>query len=307
MLSDIETLVASAGLARVPLALSVRARDRSLDWGQGVWPDGRPVAVADRFYGASLAKQVTGAAIALLARRGDLDIDRPIGDVLLDLPAWRREVTSRHLLHHLGGLPEMDELGGPGHRTSARVLTALAGSPNLVSVPGAAFRYSNAGYICLATIVERVSGMSFDLFARRDLFDPLALTDIDVDATPSCPQLAGMGDVLPLSFGDGGLWTSAPAFADWLDHQNRDALGIASLVQQPGRLNDGTPTDYGWGIGLRKLAGHDLFIHGGGWPGAYSKAVRSPSLGLSIVALAATDTQAGVIALVDDLARQLAG
>lgn len=91
-----------------------------------------------------------------------------------------------------------------------------------------------------------------------------------------------MGDQLPLSVGDGGLWTTAEGFALWLDSQNRDALGTASLVEQPGVLSDGTRTDYGWGIGLRAYKGAPMFVHGGGWQGASARAIRIPHLRLSL-------------------------
>ena len=289
---EVGALVAAGGLDHVPLALSVRAPAGDVDWVQHA-------ALGERFYAASLSKQVTGAAVAVLVQRGLLDVDAPIGAFLPDLPAWRDIVTPRHLLHHLGGLPEPDSLAGPGHWTSAVAMQRLRESPDLVSVPGTAYRYSNAGYICLAGVVEQVSGQLFAGFVRQSLFAPLGLLDLDFTDTPTFPQLAGMGPALPLSLGDGGIWTTASAFAGWLDHQNRDTLGLAALVQQAGRLADGTPTDYGWGIGIRAFRGHPYFIHGGGWPGATAKAVRCPELGIAVAALAAGDSTDQLGELVD--------
>ena len=148
--------------------------------------------------------------------------------------------------------------------------------------------------------------MPFATFVQGALFDPLQLSGIAFvgDAAPASePHLTGLGDVLPLSNGDGGLWTTAAAFADWLDHQNRDTLGLAELLEQPGRLPDGSATDYGWGIGIRSFGGHPLFIHGGSWPGAQAKAVRCPGLGLSIVALTTSNADPGVGWLVDGVLR----
>lgn len=45
--------------------------------------------------------------------------------------------------------------------------------------------------------------------------------------------------------------------------------------------------DYGWGIGLRSYRNRPLYTHGGGWPGAVSKAVRSPDHGVAVVGFAA--------------------
>ena len=92
---------------------------------------------------------------------------------------------------------------------------------------------------------------------------------------------------MPLTHGDGGLWSTARAFALWLHHQNLDTLRIAALVTAPGRLIDGTSVDYGWGLGLRQHRDQPLLIHGGEWAGAQAKAVRSPELGMAVVGLAA--------------------
>lgn len=296
---EVPELVAAHGLADAPLALSVRSPTGDLDWVQGTWAAGTPVAARDRFYGASLAKQVTGAAVAVLVQRGLLDVDAPIGAIFRELPDWLGQVTPRHLLHHLGGLPEVVRESAGEQWTNAKVLELLLRETGLRSPPGTVFRYSNVGYICLVGVIERVSGASLASFVRESLFDPPGLGDLDFTTAPDFPQLTGMGEILPLTQGSGGIWTSAAAFANWLDHLNRDTLGVATLVQQPGHLADGTLNDYGWGIGLRKLGAHDLFIHAGGWPGAYSKSTRCPALGLSIVGLAATDADAGVIALVN--------
>jgi CubicO group peptidase (beta-lactamase class C family) len=290
--------VAAAGLEGTTVAVSVRSPGSEIDWLQDC-------AVGDRLYAASLSKQVTAAAVAVLVRRGMLDVDAPIGSFLLDLPSWRNQVTSRHLLHHLGGMLEPDCMAGPGHWTSLLALQRLQESPDLVTAPGTVYRYSNAGYICLEAIVERVSRQSFGNFVRTELFDPLGLADLDFTAAPDFPQLAGMGDILPLSLGDGGIWTTSAAFADWLDHQNRDTLGLEALVLQPGRLSDRTLTDYGWGIGLRELRGHPLLIHGGRWPGATAKAVRCPALGLSVAAFSTSSDPNSINVLVDKVLEAL--
>ncbi len=295
---DVASLAASSGLGRAVVAVSVRYPGGQVDWQQGCAP-------AERFYAASLSKQVTAAAVALLVQRELLDVDAPIGEFLSDLPAWRNEVTSRHLLHHLGGMVEPDCMAGPGHWTSSLALERLRESPGLATVPGTAYRYSNSGYICLEGIVERVSGQSFPRFVRAQLFEPLGLSDLDFTAIPDSAQLAGMGEILPLSLGDGGIWTTSSAFADWLDHQNRDTLRLEALVQQPGRLRDGTATDYGWGIGLREFRNRPFFIHGGRWPGATAKAVRCPALGISVAAFSWSSDQDSTNALVDGLMDRL--
>ena len=120
------------------------------------------------------------------------------------------------------------------------------------------------------------------------LFKALGLGGIGfLGQTAGQLHLALLGPSLPLSHGDGGLCSTARDLAQWLHLQNRDSLGIADLVTAPGELNDGTPVDYGWGLGLRRHRHRPLLIHGGEWPGAAAKAVRSPELDLAVVGMAA--------------------
>ena len=281
-----------------------------LEFVSGSWPDGRAVARDDLFYGASLAKQVTGAAIAMLVRRGQIDPDAPVGQFLVDLPAWASRVTVRQLLGHTSGLPPASEFeASPPCWTDGYVINVLKALASASSPPGTAFAYSNAGYVCLARIVETVTGLAFGTFVEQSLLRPL-----QIESMRFLPEMtvakqshaALMGPILPLSTGDGGLWTTAAAYGRWLDHQNRDTLGIAPLVTQPGGLPDGRATDYGWGIGIRAFRNHPIFIHGGGWTGAFAKAVRCPDLGLSVVGFAADVSADRVVALVDALFAQLA-
>lgn len=274
-----------------PVAVARRGGSGVIDEAvSGVWPNGQPVAPTDRFYAASLAKQLTGAAAALLVQDGRLDPDLPVGRYLDDLPAWASRITPRQLAHHTSGLPAAGEIEplASGHWTSDFVLRTLRNLPELSSTPGTTYSYSNLGYILLAHLVAEVSGQPFDDFVATRLLEPLGLDGMGfADDVAAQPQAALMGPTLPLTHGDGGLWSTAGGFAHWLHLQNRDALGIAALVETPGHLDDGQPVAYGWGLGLRQHRGQPLLIHGGEWTGAVAKAVRSPSLGLAVVGMAA--------------------
>jgi CubicO group peptidase (beta-lactamase class C family) len=233
----------------------------------------------------------------LLVRDGRLDADAPVSRYLNGLPGWAGEITARHLAHHVAGLPAAGEIErrlADGDWTTERVLATL-GEPQALS-PGGTHVYSNAGYVLLAQLVAEIAGEPFDRFVRARMFEPLGLTDIGF-AGPHIerfPQASLLGASRPLTVGDGGLWTSAGAFARWLEAQNRDAFDVAAIVEAPDR--DG---DYGWGIGLRTFRGERSFIHGGEWTGAVAKCVRCPALGLAVVALAAGPSIEALNALVE--------
>lgn len=303
MVDELARLVdQSASASQGPLVVAVcNGAGEVQDVARGRWPDGRPVHPGDRFYAASLAKQITGAAAAVLVREGRLDPDLPVSHYLLDLPLWADDITARHLAHHIAGLPAAGEIEPPEDDwTDAFALTALQRLPQLVSAPGRAYRYSNLGYVLLAHVVARAAGYAFPHFTAARLFEPLGLADMGFagEDIGNFPQAALMGSSLPLTLGDGGLWTTAAAFSRWLHHQNRDTLGIADLVTTPGKLIGGEVVDYGWGQGVRRHHGEPLYIHGGEWTGCTAKAVRSPSTGIAITAMSSGASMEDLSALV---------
>jgi CubicO group peptidase (beta-lactamase class C family) len=91
----------------------------------------------------------------------------------------------------------------------------------------------------------------------------------------------------PGTVGDGGWWVSIQDLARWLDALNRGELGheVTAMMEQPGRLNDGTPLDYAWGVRVRPHRAGRLITHGGTWPGWLSKTVRIPEAGIAVAVL----------------------
>lgn len=305
---DLRALVEAVPFALdTPLAVALRDdRGAVVEFSRGYWTDGGPVTSAQKFYAASLAKQITGAAVALMANKGLISpLDR-VAKLLPELPEWMGEVTVLQLLGHTAGLPPAGVLeSAVTHWTDDYALKSLRDAPLPSELPGSRFAYSNVGYIILARIIERVTGQDFASFAHAELFAPLDLPDmgfLDLPTLRALPQAAGMGGVLPLSHGDGGMWTTASNLVTWLMAQNHDRFSIANHVETPVRLNDGTTTNYGWGIGLRTYGAAKLFSHGGSWVGASCKAVRSPMLGVAVAAFAADAAEQGNVAtLIDSL------
>ncbi len=93
---------------------------------------------------------------------------------------------------------------------STAYLAAVRESPGR---PGRAYGYSNLGYILLARIVAKIWGGTFADFVTRDVHAGAGFGFVyDISGFAQLPYL----NRPPLTHGDGGLWTSAPAFARWL-------------------------------------------------------------------------------------------
>jgi CubicO group peptidase (beta-lactamase class C family) len=126
---------------------------------------------------ASLTKPVaTGTAVMLLIQQGKL---KPDDFVSKHWPAFaangKEKVTVEHLLLHTSGLiadnPAADYADGK-EKALERVANLKLQTP-----PGTRFVYSDVGFIVLGHLVERISGMPVDQFAKKNVFDPLKMAD----------------------------------------------------------------------------------------------------------------------------------
>lgn len=241
-----------------------------------------------------MTKQLIGVLAAQQVLAGRLDPEARLVDLVLRLPRWTAAVRVRHLLHHTSGLPTTGRLlaaaglASEGDLTNDAVLGALADCPAPDRPPGAVFAYSNLGYVVLAEVLASVTGVSVPALAEQRVFKPLGLTSSRLGAAA-----AGIpADVRPpATVGDGGWWTSAADLLAWLDALNRGALGaeVSRLVKTPGRLDDGSPLDYGWGVAVRSDPRGTTLTHGGNWPGWSAKTVRRPVTGTAVALLSTSD------------------
>jgi CubicO group peptidase (beta-lactamase class C family) len=134
-----------------------------------------PFTPATHSDGASLTKPVTAAAIFLLVEDGLISLDAPIQKYVREYP--HSQTTVRDLLSHSGGLPDyghfqaMLDSGKPVFTVD--LLNALGAQKQPPQFPpGTAFGYCNLCLDALALAVERVTGQSFEAFARRRLLGP---------------------------------------------------------------------------------------------------------------------------------------
>lgn len=275
---------------------------------QGVTGAGEPAGPDTVTYTASLSKQITAGGVALLVREGVLHPEDTLARWLPELPAWAATVRLRHVLHHTAAMPDarVDAMtAGAADHTTPAVLAALAQIPALDGRPGTAFAYSGSGYICLAAAAARAAGHPLPRFASRRIFGPLGMTRTRFWTGPA-PRPPGAAPLAadhpaPLSLGDGGAWSTARDLLRWSQALNADELGISAIMERPGRLDDGAPVDYAWGMGIRSHNGYRVYRHGGGWPGVKALLARLPELNRSLVVIALADDSEHLTDLADSM------
>jgi uncharacterized protein YbbC (DUF1343 family)/CubicO group peptidase (beta-lactamase class C family) len=162
-------------------------------------PAVEPMTADTIFDAASITKvMATTPSIWLLIERGRIELDAPVSRYIPEFKGgWRDEMTIRHLLTHTSGLrPDLDLTPAwSGYDTAIRM--AIAEEPR--QRPGYTFRYSDINFELLGEIVRRVSGEPLDVFAKREIFEPLKMRDTgfrsrSAGGSPAVPQAARRQD-----------------------------------------------------------------------------------------------------------------
>jgi len=155
-----------------------------------------PVQPDALFRIASVSKTITAAAIMKLVEEGKLTLDDRVAPFIANLtpapgatvdPRWE-QITIRHLLNHTGGWDRTKPNGGFDPIDRPAIAAAAVGAPAPASAetlirymkgmpldfdPGEKFAYSNFGYIILGRVIERVSGMPYEEYARTRVLEPV--------------------------------------------------------------------------------------------------------------------------------------
>ncbi|HSA92706.1 MAG TPA: serine hydrolase domain-containing protein [Terriglobales bacterium] len=133
-----------------------------------------------KFQIASVSKPFTAAAILLLEERGKLKLKHPLAKFIRDYPQGDK-ITIHQLLAHSSGIVNANNL--PGYREKSRfhqsldqVIAMFKGTP-LLFQPGEKFDYSNSNYNLLAYVIEKASGETYGDFLRKNIFEPLGMSD----------------------------------------------------------------------------------------------------------------------------------
>ncbi|MFZ2014992.1 MAG: serine hydrolase domain-containing protein [Nocardioides sp.] len=194
--------------------------------------------VDTQFAIASGTKGLTALVVMALVERGTLRLDATARSLLGDdLPLVADDVTVEHLLAHRSGIGDyLDEdavdgvqdyvLSRPVHEltTTERYLPLLEGHPT-VSPAGERFSYSNGGYVVLALLAERASGVDYHELVRTLVCEPAGMVDTEFLRSDELPGRAARGYLsvdglrtnvlhLPvLGVGDGGAYATVADFS----------------------------------------------------------------------------------------------
>ncbi len=284
---------------------------------------GKHLGPASRMNLGSTSKQFAAASIVLLAQEGKLSLDDDIRKWLPEMPDYGNVITIRHLIHHTSGLRDylaLHALAGLSDESSfgnQEVLDIVARQKELNFNPGEEFLYSNTGYVLLAIIVKRASGMTLTQFAQQRIFDPLGMaqtcvdTDLSIHTDTRALSYATRGANIPpanrldVVEGDGNIMSTVGDLAKWDANFYEPKVGGQALIDQmliPGVLNNGEKIDYAFGLVHDTVLGRPTLDHGGSWLGFRAQFTRFPQDHLSVIVLCNMATM-NPDALVEEVAK----
>jgi CubicO group peptidase (beta-lactamase class C family) len=252
-----------------------------------------PMTPETLFWIASMTKPITGTAILMLQDEGKLNVADPVAKYLpefanLKTPSGKpANLTIRQILTHTSGLGEASGPAAQQAKTLADLVPLWLAAP-MQYEPGEKWRYTQSGINAAARIVEVVSGMTFDAFLQKRLFDPLGMKNTtfyptdeqrahlvtayaknkDTGALEPVPPRPEFGPRDRPPQGNGGLYSTAPDYARFCQMllnggtlEGRRYLSAAAMkflaTPQTGNLPTGffqndtygnRGTNYGWGI-----------------------------------------------------------
>lgn len=215
--------------------------------------DQTPIKESTNFNIASNTKQFTAAAILQLANQKKLALTDPISKYF---PSFNSRIghklTIRHLLTHSSGI--VDHYGNVDtktvkHANDHDVLKAVENIDSLYFEPGTHYRYSNTAYCLLACIIEKVSGISYSDYIKKNIFTPLGMTHSTVLSFPGKIYQQALGyewdsvanhftkadadeSVFFSTEGDGGVYTSVNDYLKWFQGLQQSRILPATVIEQ---------------------------------------------------------------------------
>ncbi|KAA6438563.1 beta-lactamase family protein [Dyadobacter flavalbus] len=268
----------------------------------------------------SVTKQFTGVAILQLAEQGKITLDDDI-EKYLDFNTRNRKVTIRQLLSHTSGikgyteLPSFEMLSVQKHSRDTHL--RIVEKEQFDFEPGEALIYNNTGFFMLGLIIEKVSGMSYEEYVKKNLFDKAQMTNSYYcseqkitknrahgydKAEKGLVRAAYLDHTWP--FSAGSLCSTVEDLEKW-----NNALHHGKILNKksynefltPVSLNDDTVTRYAKGITVTNWKGKRLVEHGGGINGFLSQNSYFPDEDVSIIVLINT-TSVGAREVADKIA-----
>ncbi|OQY04632.1 MAG: hypothetical protein B6I20_02740 [Bacteroidetes bacterium 4572_117] len=275
-----------------------------------------------KFQIGSVSKQFTAMAVMILKEKGLLDYNDDIKKYIPKFPYSR--ITVYQLLTHRSGLSNYNYFSDEYTDKETIIYNKdvvkmiIDSVPQPYYPPNTKFNYCNTNYVLLAEIVERVSGITFESFVEKEIFQKAGMINSQVYVKGKQERLYKAATGYHYKWviaqhnyqdgvtGDKGIYTTAEDLLRWdiALYENKivseSTLNVAFLPAQPEKKGN---KNYGFGWRLKTcIDGSKLIFHGGWWRGFNALFVRDIKNKVTIIILSNIRTRA-----ISDSFRELLG
>lgn len=257
----------------------------------------------------SITKQFTAVAILMLMEQGRLSIEDEITKFIPDYPTNGKTITVHHLLNHTSGIKSYTSMQSfmslaRQDMTPTEIIDHFK-NEEMDFDPGEEWSYNNSAYIILGHIIEVVSEKSYADFIAENIFKPLGMKSshygsmtqlIPNRATGYSPAEGGWRNAnylsLTLPYAAGSIMSTVDDMLLW-----HKAVHNNTLISAESRakaftntaLNNGDPTNYGYGWMINEVNGTPSIEHGGGIFGYTTAGIYVPGENLYVIVLTNRD------------------
>ena len=277
-----------------------------------------PNTYKTRFACASMSKTFVAVGILQLIEKGKIGFGDKLGDILdAELKNIDPEVTVEQLLTHTSGVPDYDDesvddaaelwADYPNYRIRKNEdLFLIAREKPMLYPRGERFQYNNTGYVLLAMIIEKITGLDFDVYIKQNIFNVCGMNSSGYFEFDSLPGKCATGylycsdnenyrtniySVAAKGTGDGGAYvTVADIMSFWkglLEYKLISEEMVEKMFsKQSSGGDDPEESNYGYGVWIiNNPDGKDYVYMQGLDPGVSALSEYNPNNGMITVML----------------------
>lgn len=296
--------------------------ENSFGWADYLHKDS--LGIESQFELASVSKPLTSTGILMLVEQGKLSLNQTVNEFFPEFPY--PGVTIKQLLTHRSGLPNyvyfIDGIWKNKRKpiSNQQVIELLEKhKPARYNKPGARYLYNNTNFMLLAAIIEAVTGQTFTVYMKENVFKPFGMKNTAVYSTTEYEEVptgvvghdrvwrrSVVQNFLDGPVGDKGIYSTvedlflfdrAMREGRILKQQTLDSAYHGHSDAERGVFN------YGYGWRLFEKDGYLVTYHTGWWHGFKNLYVRDMEKDITIILL--SNMVNGSLNRLDDLYHML--
>lgn len=263
---------------------------------------------------ASLSKQFTAMSITMLLEKGNIvSVNSSAELYFKNAPPVFKQITIKNLLMHSSGVTDYEkplykkiENGKIKELNQKDAVNFILKQNRLDFKPGTKFKYSEAGYVLLASIIEQVSGIKYSEFITKNIFEPLKMQNSFVlDKPDKLSKNRALGykkynnsfkkyDYDPLNYivGNEGIYSCIEDLFKWQKafYTNRlISVNVITDILTPTKLSLDKEVNYGLGWFIKERSKTKYIYHTGSWVGFNNIMLICPEKKGSVIFLSNTN------------------